>query len=250
MDDVLAATQRDLFWVPAHVERLTRADVGALRDGSDSGLLNQVFRTSAAPERVPALVEELSGWHSGASRWLVVPGAHREALLRALPQQGYASTFEGDAWTLPTTASVSAGDVRVVRVHDRASLDDNLDAHERVFAADLSGLDRDRELAACTGPGARVARFVAYTADGAVAGSANLNAYPALGFGFLWAGGTVPGCRGRGVYRALLAARLLHARRSGLGRVGLYAKRDTSGPIVDALGFERHGPMAYWDRLG
>ena len=55
-----------------------------------------------------------------------------------------------------------------------------------------------------------------------------LNLYPDLGFGFLWAGGTVPDGRGRGAYRALLGARVQAARDAGLRAVGLYARVNTS----------------------
>ena len=101
----------------------------------------------------------------------------------------------------------------------------------------------------------RTARFVAYL-DGEPVGSGNLNRFDACGltpgseasFGFLWAGGVAPDHRGRGIYRALLGARCRWAEREGLGHVGLYANRKTSGPVVRGLGFQKHGPMAYWVR--
>ena len=58
----------------------------------------------------------------------------------------------------------------------------------------------------------------------------------------------MPGARGRGAYRALLQARVLEARRLGLGAVGLYARVATSWPIVSRLGFETLGTMVNWDR--
>ena len=38
------------------------------------------------------------------------------------------------------------------------------------------------------------------------------------------------------------------ARALGFHTVGLYAKDDTSAPIVEAQGFSRHGSMEYWAR--
>ncbi|MEZ4321039.1 MAG: GNAT family N-acetyltransferase [Myxococcota bacterium] len=142
----------------------------------------------------------------------------------------------------------SEGGVQVVKVHDVQTLRDNL-------AACAAGFDREvqlpndlhREVELCTGPDARNARFVAYAPDGEPVGSANVTVHAGR-FGFLWAGATVPAWRGRGVYRALLGARCRWARSNGLDRVGLYANRATSAPVVAGLGFTKHGPMAYWAR--
>lgn len=72
--------------------------------------------------------------------------------------------------------------------------------------------------------------------------------FPDLGFGLIWAGGVVPEHRGHGVYTALLAARVRDALAHGIHTVGLYAKVETSSPIVAAQGFERHGSMTYYLR--
>jgi len=58
----------------------------------------------------------------------------------------------------------------------------------------------------------------------------------------------VPELQGRGAYGAVLAARVAEARRLGAERVGLFALRSTSGPIVAARGFEKAGAMTYWER--
>ncbi|MCA9569299.1 MAG: GNAT family N-acetyltransferase, partial [Myxococcales bacterium] len=155
--------------------------------------------------------------------------------------------FRGDGFSLSVDTPVQHGDLRVVEVHDAQTLAHAMEAMEKAFESSLAHLDPARELAQCTGPTRRTARFVAYTENGEVAGSGNINLYPALGFGFLWAGCTVAAHRGRGAYRALLAARQRWAAAHGLTHVGLYAKRTTSGPIVRALGFTAHGPMSYLD---
>lgn len=249
MDVVLARTQEDLFWVPPSVERLVRPDVLALRDGSTRDLTNHVPRTSPDAD-VDALVPEIAAWHTGpASQWLVVPTGPLAALERTLPAHGYRPAFAADGYTVSSDSPVRTGPARVEVVHDLAGLRANLAACEQAFGKALPFTDADlpRELALCTGPAARTVRFTAFVGD-SLAGSANLNRFDALSFGFLWAGGVAPGFRGRGVYRALLDARLRWAHGNGLDRVGLYANRDTSGPVVAGLGFTRHGPMAYWKR--
>jgi hypothetical protein len=96
-----------------------------------------------------------------------------------------------------------------------------------------------------------VQRFVAYDeTSGEPIASAGLTTYPDLEFGFLWAGATVPHARGRGAYSALVAARVQRAGELGLKSAGLYAKLDTSAPIVSKQGFARYGRMIYWQRDG
>lgn len=76
-------------------------------------------------------------------------------------------------------------------------------------------------------------------------GAAN---YAALGRSAYFMGGVVlPEFRGRGVYRALLAARLRHAAARGLKLVTTQARLTTSAPILAALGFHKLGeiPMLF-----
>lgn len=64
----------------------------------------------------------------------------------------------------------------------------------------------------------------------------------------IWAGCVVPEARGHGIYTSLLAARVEVARALGFSALGLYAKVDTSAPIVAAQGFERFGLMTHFER--
>ena len=80
----------------------------------------------------------------------------------------------------------------------------------------------------------------------ALLGITGINIYPDLRFGFLWGGGTVPEARGRGAYSAVVARRMDHAKQIGLDLAGVYARIDTSSPIVARQGLERFGSMTYW----
>lgn len=52
-------------------------------------------------------------------------------------------------------------------------------------------------------------------------------------------GGVVlPSYRGRGLYRALVHARLAHARARGIAIATSHAREATSAPILEAIGFE------------
>ncbi|HEY1118443.1 MAG TPA: GNAT family N-acetyltransferase, partial [Acidimicrobiales bacterium] len=57
----------------------------------------------------------------------------------------------------------------------------------------------------------------------------------------LWGGGVLPETRGRGVYRALLAARLDYARDVGAELAIVKGRVETSGPILRRAGFEGFG---------
>lgn len=48
----------------------------------------------------------------------------------------------------------------------------------------------------------------------------------------------IPRLRGKGLYRAVVLARLLHARSNGIGLATSQANEDTSAPILRRLGFE------------
>jgi len=137
----------------------------------------------------------------------------------------------------------------VRRVTDLATLRDWYAVADEVF--ERPAVHPPHELATflgqCTGSGARVSRFVAYE-EGQPISSGGMTSFPALGFGYLWAGATLERARGRGYYRAVLDARLRHAVTIGLAKVGLYARVESSAPIVARLGFCRHGTMWYWER--
>ena len=101
----------------------------------------------------------------------------------------------------------------------------------------------------CTGAYARCLRFVAYDKkDRQPLSTGGVNLFPKLGLAFMWAGCTIPEARGRGIYSALVTERMRYARSHGIQHLGLYAMRDTSGPIVQAQGFEKHGPVYFFEK--
>lgn len=57
----------------------------------------------------------------------------------------------------------------------------------------------------------------------------------------MWGAGTLPAYRGRGGYRALLAARLVTAQQQGMTLALVKGKVETSGPILRRAGFAAYG---------
>jgi ribosomal protein S18 acetylase RimI-like enzyme len=86
--------------------------------------------------------------------------------------------------------------------------------------------------------------YVAYT-DGRAVASARAEFPPGRSFAGLWGGGTVPEYRGRGIYRALVRARAVEARRRGYRFLRVDA-RETSRPILERLGFIALTDIVEW----
>ncbi len=68
-------------------------------------------------------------------------------------------------------------------------------------------------------------------------------------FAGLYSGGTVPDYRGRGAYRALVAARAAEALRRGYRYLTVDA-RETSRPILQRLGFQALATIRGWTLPG
>jgi len=125
--------------------------------------------------------------------------------------------------------------IRVLPVTDAAGVDLVADVHEKAFGTDGTRL-RHQLLAQLTGDRENVVAVVALAGDEPVS-AARLELVPGTRFAGLWGGGTVPGWRGRGVYRSLVA----HRARVAASRGYRYVQVDASGqsrPILARLGFE------------
>ena len=88
--------------------------------------------------------------------------------------------------------------------------------------------------------------FVAYRAGAPVAGG-RVDRVPGRSFAGLWGGGTVPEFRGRGIYRALVAARADFARARGARFLMVEALVDTSRPILERIGFQPLSDVVGWE---
>jgi len=251
--DLIEHSQWDFFWVPEDVQIVDRPELLYARCARDVPMLNSVNRTRAEPRRLPELVEEVCAAHPCVrSRWLVPARPGSDALERALDEAYYRPTFHADARAVSVAGYDRAGaaGLTVRPVRKMQDLLDCIAAQERAFDdhspqtdAQLNGFLDD-----CARPDARVHRFVAYDRTGTPISAGGMTSFPDLAFGYLWGGGTVPDARGAGAYTAVVAARVQRAREIGLTHLGVYAKVDTSSPIVERQGFERCGTMAYWDR--
>ncbi|MGW3043531.1 GNAT family N-acetyltransferase [Kitasatospora sp. NPDC001159] len=136
---------------------------------------------------------------------------------------------------LPTGPVLPEG-VRLETVTDPAGVDLMVAAHELAFGTDLPGL-RERMLDHLRHSSETVGMVVAMAGDQPVS-EARMELNPGTGFAGLWGGGTVPGWRGKGIYRALVAHRARLAADLGYEYLQVDAS-DQSRPVLERLGFAR-----------
>ncbi len=120
----------------------------------------------------------------------------------------------------------------ISRVRTLAALDDYVAAGDLAFDED-GGWQREAFAERLADPD--LALFVAHV-DGRPAAAGRLDMSVGDVFGYLFGGGVVPAHRRKGVYRALVAARVAVARARGLKYLCTDA-RDASRPILQSLGF-------------
>jgi ribosomal protein S18 acetylase RimI-like enzyme len=159
-------------------------------------------------------------------------------LARRLLAAGFAAEDE-EALMVAEAAAVAAevelpAGVRLLPVTDEAGVGLLTGVHERVFGADESELRRSLLEQLRNAPEV-TAMVVAMAGDEPVS-SARAEFLPGTDFASLWGGGTLPGWRGRGIYRALVAYRAQLAVARGYRYLQVDAL-PTSRPILERLGF-------------
>lgn len=87
-------------------------------------------------------------------------------------------------------------------------------------------------------------RFFAARVDGVIAGSAGI--FLRENFGYLVGGLVAAEARGRGLYRALVSARLAFLRSRGITLAVTHAREATSAPMLEHLGFRTVYPYECW----
>jgi GNAT superfamily N-acetyltransferase len=254
IDLVLEKAHGNTSWMPADVHIVDRPEISFVYADRPQPLYNSVFRLRAKPKAHERLIAEVRGLHAGGpSEWRLTTPSLNGNIEPLLSEAGYALTTECRACSIPTDTERPAPptDIEVRRVDTIDGLRRSFDVSSRAFGREnnnaYSDPDLQRFLNQCTGPNARTFRFLACdSSTGKALCSAAFNRHADLRFGFLWGGGTVPEARGRGIYSAILTARITEAKRLGLTHVGLHAVTTTSAPILIRQGFNTHGTMHVW----
>ncbi|MEU4797735.1 GNAT family N-acetyltransferase [Streptomyces sp. NPDC023327] len=142
-----------------------------------------------------------------------------------------------EAHGLPAGPELPEG-VRLLPVTDAAGVRLMAEAHRAAFGegdAALSERLAQRVLAQLAETPDEIVAVVAMAGGRPVCG-ARMELRPGTDFAGLWGGGTAPGWRGRGIYRATVAHRARIAAERGYRYLQVDAS-DDSRPILDRLGF-------------
>jgi GNAT superfamily N-acetyltransferase len=161
------------------------------------------------------------------------PDLARRLLAAGFAAEGEEALMAADVSAVAEHVALPAG-VRLLPVTDEAGVGLLIDVHERVFGTDHTRLRRSL-LAQLRDSPEVTAMVVAIAGDEPVC-SARIEFLPGRDFASLWGGGTLPGWRGRGIYRALVAYRAQLAAARGYRYLQVDASPD-SQPILGRLGF-------------
>ncbi len=259
-DRVLAASAAWVF-VPAGAPRAEADEYLLVRHPDWTERPVQVARTHAGRPMAEVVDEVLE-----RARPMVDPSVPASAevawWVRLDAPDGLEEALVARGARLDETVDVLAGTIADSEEHD-CTLDPADDVELRwsddlaVFADAVhlaaevfGGTATDRSAIEATFPGeaAKVAgggggAVVAYL-DGRPVGSGGLTV--AGPDARLWGGVVLPEARGRGVYRAVLGARLRYAREAGADLAIVKGRVQTSGPILRRAGFAAFGQERSW----
>jgi GNAT superfamily N-acetyltransferase len=164
-------------------------------------------------------------------RWNAGPGSGPADLCERLERRGLAASW-GRGMARSTGDVADVGDAGEVVEVDATTLDDYTHVMAEGWNADrIELLAQNRHVLA----EGRQCLFVAYC-DGVPAAAASY--VPFARSAFLIGGVVLTRYRGRGLYRALVHARLAHARARGITLVTSHAREATSAPILERMGFD------------
>jgi GNAT superfamily N-acetyltransferase len=182
--------------------------------------------------------------------WTLDPEAEPPNFAEILAQHGVHPDphgAEGQVMVMPIDATVEAPaiegleirdalvDLETFRMADGAAAE-AFEADLPTGAADFIAM-QDRRRLNFRAAGNR--HLLLATVNGEPAGASGMSVYPPSG-AILQGGSVRPKFRGRGIYRALVAARLEIARRAGVGGLTVWGG-DMSAPILAGLGFQKVG---------
>lgn len=133
--------------------------------------------------------------------------------------------------------------IEIRRATDKAGLRDFVMANGAAFGRSDHPFQKTEVLLPRLADGS-LAIYVAYAGGKPISGG-RLVLSPDSAFAGLYGGGTDPAWRGRGIYRALVAARAAEARARGVRYLTVDA-RETSRPILERMGFVALATVTGW----
>lgn len=226
-------------------------EVGAERVWADgvlrtTGAYNFIgWWTFGADETATVVPREAAFFRGKGVQWKLFDHDGPPNLAAALAAAGFEADGPETFLALDTDEVAPAFEppagIEVRQVTDRAGIDDLVAVSNAAFGRAEPW--RAKQLAGRLADPTQ-ALFVAYD-RGVPVSSGRLELAPGKAFAGLYGGGTRPDYQGRGVYRALVAARAAEARRRGHRFLTVDA-RETSRPILQRLGFQPLDTIRDW----
>ena len=248
----LERAQEQTWWLPSSVEVHETAEYCLYQNGDTF----YVVRFTPTPDRIHACLEEIVAIIGEVpALFSLFPHRHDSVVVAALCRRGFvlkqrhqARVIEVAKYKRPSSSSIQ---VLMVQTFDQMKQLYQLRAQSFGQVFDVSDETLRLYVKDATATKARVRQFLALDAEsGQAVSQAGMSIYPDLKVAFFFAGGTITEARQKGAYTALVAARVAYARSVGIDYVGLFAREDTSAPIVAKQGFEQCGEMHYWSLNG
>ncbi|MFO7566003.1 MAG: GNAT family N-acetyltransferase [Enhygromyxa sp.] len=202
------------------------------------GGLNEVIYAQLDEQQADAVIEATIAEYRALGlrfRWTVTPACRPADLPQRLAARGLERLeLAGMVRDTEGLAEVDDPEIEVERV-DAASLAHCIAVLAAGWGVEPASLE-DYSRAQVADPERRYALFLARHRGRPAAAAGCIALERSL---FLQGGVVLPEFRGRGLYRALVAARLRYAATRGLGLVTVHADCSTSAPLLEHFGFRR-----------
>lgn len=234
------------------VRRRARADAPGARTEADGAIVREVARDGRGwsgitwsdlgdPAAADQVIAAQVGYFAGLGlpfEWKLYDYDQPPDLGDRLASAGFVPDEEeavmvAEVASLPADVTLPDG-VTLRPVTTEAGVDQLIQVHDQVFGGDQSRLRHALVAQLRDNPG-DIAMVLAMAGSEPVC-AARADFPPGTDFAGLWGGGTLPGWRGRGIYRALIAYRAGLAGRRGYRYLTVDASAD-SEPILRRLGF-------------
>jgi len=213
--------------------------VEVVTPSAPGNLLNEIYVSKVADEDAERVIDEVLADHAARKKrvkWCVGHWTKPADFGARLARRGFTATPVRAMGCDASLAIAVPDGVSFVEI-DRSNLDAYLAVETRGWgiAPDQIPIERESHLTALEGS-PRTAHFFAAIWEAQMVGTAGV--FLRDGYGYLVGSQILEHARGKGIYRALVAARLELLRATGRAFAVTHARDATSAPMLEHLGFE------------
>jgi ribosomal protein S18 acetylase RimI-like enzyme len=248
--ETVVSAYRDGFWTRPDSQVIRREGwLEIVTPSSKMGTLNCVRHSVLPAREADSFIDSVVRRHASSSsccRWLISPLSRPDDLAERLRQKQFKLLCRLEGMVRDTSTCLESSNSVQVRRISESSVEDYVDAATKAWAEpNMSSQDlRSDILWELSQNPETLHYFVAYL-DGTPAGAAAVRLLP--GSGYLLGAGVAPPFRRKGVYRALVAARLNFLQHREVPLASVVAIEETSAPVCRHLGFQKVCSMALYE---